>query len=299
MVEIHLVDGTYELFRMFFGAPKSETEDGVEVGAVKGVARTLLQMLRGSTRQPAATHVGIAFDTVIESFRNDLFDGYKTGEGIAPVLKEQFPLVERMADALGVVVWRMVDFEADDAIAAAAHKFSGEVDRVHLCSPDKDLAQCVVGDHVVLVDRMRRKTYDADAVHKKYGVPPRLIPDFLGLVGDDADGIPGIPRWGQKSAASALCHFGDLESIPLDPNAWDLEIRGKAKLCESLSGLQKEASLYKRLATLRTDVPLETTMADLEWKGADRAALTAICGEIDDIGLLKRVPKWRTPLVDR
>jgi 5'-3' exonuclease len=289
-MKVHLVDGTYELFRMFFGAPPREAPDGREVGATCALARTLITMIEGAEQ---ATHVGVAFDHVIESFRNDLFDGYKTGDGINPKLFGQFHLAEDLCRALGFVVWPMVEFEADDAIAAAAEKFKAEADQVLLCSPDKDLAQCVEGDRVVLIDRRRKKTYDEAGCTEKYGVPPRLIPDWLGLVGDDADGIPGIPKWGAKSAAAVLNHFGGLEQIPTDAEAWDLKVRGKDALLANLNAQREDAALYRRLAVLRSDAPIAESVADLAWQGADRAALEPLCREIGDTNLLARVPKWR------
>lgn len=289
-MNIHLVDGTYELFRAYFGAPGARV-GGVEVGATHGLLRSLIALLR----EPECTHLGIAFDHEIESFRNDLFAGYKTGEGIEPDLRAQFPLAEEMATALGVTVWPMVEFEADDAIATAAARFarSKRVDRVLLCSPDKDLAQCVRGDRVVLFDRMRERIFDEAGVLEKWGAPPASIPDLLALMGDQADGIPGIPRWGAKSSATLLAHYGRIESIPSDPEKWEVKVRGAKGLSENLEARREDALLYKRLATLRTDVPLEEKLADLEWKGADREALTRVAEKIGARRTLERVPRWR------
>jgi 5'-3' exonuclease len=290
-MKLHLVDGTYELFRMYYGAPERSAPDGTEVGATLAFIGTLL----GLVGDEGATHVACAFDTRIESFRNDLFDGYKTGDGIDPLLWNQFPLVEEACKAMGMVCWSMLDFEADDALAAGAARWRDEdqVEQICLCSPDKDLAQCVRGDRVVLVDRRRRKTTDEAGVEEKFGVPPRLIPDYLALVGDAADGIPGVPRWGAKSTAAVLSHFGGLEAIPDDVDAWDLKVRGAAGLAENLAGMRDEAALYKTLAILREDVPLEESLDDLEWRGADRDALQALLARLGDESLLDRVPRWR------
>jgi 5'-3' exonuclease len=263
----------------------------MEVGATRGFARSLLALLR----QPEVTHVGVAFDHVVESFRNELFDGYKTGEGIDPELWAQFPLVERAARALGVVVWPMVEFEADDALATAAARFADapDVERVLLCSPDKDLAQCVRGDRVVLFDRMRQNVIDESGVHDKWGVAPASIPDYLALVGDTADGIPGIPRWGAKSTSTVLAEYGHLEEVPDDESAWTVKVRGAKSLAKNLREMRDEAALYKRLATLRTDAPVEEGLEDLRWRGADREALDALCEELGDARLLERLPAWR------
>jgi 5'-3' exonuclease len=290
-VKVHLVDGTYELFRMFFGAPSARTSDGREVGATRAFLRTLLQLLD----TPGVTHVAVAFDTVIESFRNELFAGYKTGEGIDPLLWSQAPLVERAARAMGVVAWSMIEFEADDAIAAAAARFAGDprVDEVVVCSPDKDLAQCVSGQRVVLWDRRRDQRLDEDGVRAKFGVSPASIPDYLALVGDTADGIPGIPKWGEKSAATVLARFGRLEDIPDDPKSWGIKVRGAEVLAENLRARRQEAALYRTLATLRTDVPLLEDLDALEHRGADRTALEALCAELEDSGFSARVRRFR------
>jgi 5'-3' exonuclease len=291
MLRVHLVDGTYELFRAYFGAPSSVDDSGREVGAT----RALLRSLNAFIRDAGVTHLACAFDHVVESFRNDMFAGYKTGEGIAPDLFEQFPLAERAASALGSVVWPMVEFEADDALATAAVIFGEDerVGQVVLCSPDKDLAQCVTGDHVVCWDRMRDKVLNEAGVQEKFGVPPSAIADYLALVGDSADGIPGIPRWGAKSAATLLSRYGDVDSIPDDGKTWDVKVRGAATLAESLRERRDEARLYKRLATLRRDVPLAETLEDLRWQGADRDALEALCAELGETALLDRVPRYR------
>ena len=211
-MRIHLIDGTYELFRAYYGAPGTLGPDGSEVGATRGILRSLLSLLR----EDGVSHVACAFDHVIESFRNDLFDGYKTGEGVPAELMAQFPLAERAAHALGLVVWPMVEFEADDALATAAARFavSSDVEQILICTPDKDMAQCVSGSRIVCLDRMRRRILDEPGVAEKFGVSPASIPDWLALVGDDADGIPGVPRWGGKSASALLARYGHLEAIP-------------------------------------------------------------------------------------
>jgi 5'-3' exonuclease len=261
------------------------------VGAALGLARSLVSLLR----EDGVTHVGVAFDHVIESFRNALFDGYKTAEGVPDDLLAQFPLAERAVRALGIVAWPMVEFEADDALATAAARAAGEraVPQVVICSPDKDLAQCVRGDRVVCLDRLRRRVLDEPGVREKFGVAPASIPDWLALVGDGADGIPGVPRWGARSAAAVLAHYGHLEAIPDDAAQWRVPVRGAAALARSLRERRADALLYRRLATLRTDVPLDEPTEALRWPGAPRAELTALCRELGDEGLLERVPRWR------
>lgn len=262
-MKLHLVDGTYELFRAFFGAPSAEGPDGQEVGATRGLMRSMAQLLS----EPDVTHVGIAFDTVIESFRNQLFDGYKTGAGLDERLFSQFPLAEEATEAMGMCVFRMVDFEADDAMASAAAQWGEQVEQVVLCSPDKDLAQCVTGEHVVCLDRMRKKWLNEAGVHDKFGVAPASIPDYLALVGDSADGIPGIPKWGAKSTATLLAHYGHLDAIPDDDTEWAVKVRGAKGLAENLAAQRENAELYRTLATLRRDVPLGVELDDLRWTG--------------------------------
>jgi len=285
-VRLHLVDGTYELFRAYFGAPPAESPTGREVGATRGLLRSLLSLLR----EPEVTHVAVAFDHVIESFRNGLFPGYKTGEGLPEELTSQFPLAERGAAALGLVVWPMVEFEADDAIATGAARWSEApgVEQVVICSPDKDMTQCVRGSRVVCLDRLRRKTLDEPGVVEKFGVGPASIPDWLALVGDDADGIPGIHRWGAKSAAVVLARYAHIEAIPDDAARWDVTVRGGEALAGSLRERRDEAMLYRVLATLRRDVPLPEVLAALRWTGPDPVALPALCREIGDEELLPR-----------
>jgi 5'-3' exonuclease len=285
-MNVHLVDGTYELFRAYYAVPSAKNASGAEVGAVRGLARSLLALLR----EPGVSHVAVAFDHVIESFRNDLFAGYKTGAGIDPDLWSQFELAEEACRAIGVVVWPMIEFEADDALATAAARFaeSPEVEQVLIASPDKDLAQCVTGTRVVCLDRMRKKLLDEPGVHAKFGVQPAQIPDYLALVGDSADGIPGVPRWGAKSAAAVLASYGTLDDIPDSAADWRVSLRGAAALADSLKNRRADALLYKRLATLRRDVPLVENLADLAYSGADRAPLEAIAERLSDSSLVER-----------
>ena len=289
-MKIHLVDGTYELFRAHFGAPPATAPDGRPVGAVRGLVQTLLSLLR----QDDVTHVAIAFDTVIESFRNDLFDGYKTGEGVPEELMAQFEPAERAAAALGIVVWPMVEFEADDAIATAAARWADDpdVDQVVICSPDKDLTQLVTGDSVVCLDRRQNVTVDEAGVREKFGVAPESIPDYLALVGDSADGIPGVPRWGAKSTATMLAHYTHLEKIPDDVDDWDVTPRGARAMAGTLRQHADAVELYRRLATLRLDVPLTESLADLEWRGARRAEYEALCVEHGFEALLDAPHEW-------
>jgi 5'-3' exonuclease len=237
-------------------------------------------------RDPEVTHVGCAFDHTVESFRNELFEGYKTGKGLEPELLAQFPLAERASEALGMVTWSMVDFEADDALASAAAKLDANpiVEQVVICSPDKDLCQCVRARRVVTLDRRRKIVLDERGVQKKFGVLPESIPDYLALVGDPADGIPGIPRWGAKSAGAVLSKFVHLEAIPSDHETWGVQVRGAAVLCANLSAMQEEARLYRELATLRLDVPI--SVDDMRWRGPDRLALQALCDELGERRLL-------------
>lgn len=286
-MKVHLVDGTYELFRAWFGAPESKSPGGQEVGATRGFLRSMAAMLRDAE----VTHVGCAFDHTVESFRNDLFDGYKTGEGLEPELFDQFPLVERASRALGMVTWPMIEFEADDALAAAAAKFADEpgVEQVVICSPDKDLCQCVRSNDVVTLDRRREIILDEDGVREKFGVSPTSIPDYLALVGDAADGIPGIARWGAKSASAVLAKFVQLEDIPGAHEQWGVKVRGGATLAHNLAEQRNDAMLYRTLATLRTDVPIDESLEDLRWTGPDRPVLEALCAELGERTLLERI----------
>ena len=290
-MRIHLVDGTYELFRAYFGAPKATGPSGLEVGATRGILWSMLSLLR----EDRVTHVAVAFDHVIESFRNELFVGYKSSEGVPADLLAQFPLAERAMHALGMVSWPMVEFEADDALATAAARWSEEpeVEQIVICTPDKDMAQCIRGSHIVCSDRMRRKLIDELAVIEKYGVPPASIPDWLALVGDSSDGYPGIARWGAKSAAAVLARYGHLEAIPDQEREWGLIVRGASTLANSLREHRDEAYLYRRLATLRTDVPLAETLDDLRWQGARLGELKDLCRELGNDDIIGRVSLWR------
>ncbi len=288
IMKIHLIDGTYELFRNYYGVPPRKAPDGRQVGAVLGLINSLLALITKS----GVTHLACAFDHVITSFRNDLYPGYKTGEGVDPLLLAQFPLAEEAVAALGIVVWPMVEFEADDAIATAATHFVDErgVEQIVVCSPDKDLAQLVTGDKIVCWDRRREIIYNEAGVIEKYGVPPQSIPDYLALVGDSADGYPGIPGWGAKSAATVLAKFGHIESIPADPQQWGMGNRA-IKLSDSLKAHPDEATLFRTLSTLRRDVPIKETVRDLEWFGAHER-LRSLCLELGDKKFAERVPRW-------
>lgn len=264
MPDVHLVDGTYELFRYFFAVPQRRDANGVEVGAVHGVLTSLLGMINRG-----ATHVGVATDHVIESFRNRLWPGYKTGAGIDPNLLAQFPLLEDGIAALGLTVWPMIEFEADDALAAAAERAAADpsVERIFICTPDKDLAQCVRGDRVVQLNRRTNAVMDEAGVVKKFGVRPESIPDYLALVGDAADGYPGLPGWGAKSSAAVLAKFAHIEAIPRDWKEWRVNATSAATLARTLDEQRDRAMLFRTLATLRTDVPVFDSIEELRWKG--------------------------------
>lgn len=263
-VQVYLIDGTYELFRHFFAVPSAVDANGREVGAVRGVLASVLSML-----ERGATHVGVATDHVVESFRNDLYSGYKTGEGVPPELFSQFALLEEALEAMGVMVWPMVYYEADDALASAAVKASQDarVSRVLICTPDKDLSQCVVGTRVVQLDRRRDILRDEDAVVAKFGVKPKSIPDYLAVVGDSADGFPGVAGWGSKAAAATLSRYRHLEKIPKAWRKWDASIPRARTLSEALLRSWDDALLFRTLATLRLDVPVFDTVENLRWKG--------------------------------
>jgi len=263
-MDVHLVDGTYELFRHFFAVPSGTDVHGNEVGAVRGVLGSVAGLI-----ESGATHLGVATDHVIESFRNGLWPGYKTGEGVAPDLLAQFQLLEEVLSAAGIAIWPMVTFEADDALAAAAEAAARDarVARVLICTPDKDLAQCVRGTRVVQLDRRRRVTLDEAAVVRKFGVLPESIPDYLALVGDAADGYPGLPGWGAKSAAAVLAKFRHLESIPADWREWGVNAANASGLAYTLGHQRDHAFLFRTLATLRTDVPLFDDVDQLQWQG--------------------------------
>jgi 5'-3' exonuclease len=276
-LDVHLVDGTYELFRHFYALPSAKDPDGGEIAAVRGVLTSVLGMITAG-----ATHIAVATDHVIESFRNGLWPGYKTGAGIDPDLLAQFPLLERALTAMGVVVWPMVEFEADDALAAAAAAAARDarVDRVMICTPDKDLAQCVRGTRVVQVNRRARTLRDEAGVIAKFGVPPASIPDYLALVGDAADGYPGLPGWGAKSTAAVLAKYGHLEGIPSDWRTWSVNAAQAGRLADTLARQREHALLFRTLATLRTDIPLFESVDELHWKGPT-PAFAAVATRLD------------------
>jgi 5'-3' exonuclease len=283
-VNVHLVDGTYELFRHYFVVPTAKDADGREVGAVRGVVSSVLSLLDGG-----ATHVAVATDHVIESFRNALWKDYKTSEGIEPALLAQFHPLEEALTSMGVVVLPMVEFEADDGLAAGAARAAADarVERVFICTPDKDLAQAVIGTRVVQFDRRARVVRDAKGVVEKFGVPPESIPDYLGLVGDSADGYPGLPGWGAKSAATVLARFGHLEDIPASAAQWHLSVRNGAKLAATLAEYRELARLFRDLATLRVDAPVFASVDDLRWTGP-RPDFFQLCARLDAGALFKR-----------
>lgn len=295
-MRVHLVDATYELFRAHY-APRPPVlgRDGINVSGVAGLIDQLLYLLR----EEGATHVGCATDRVIESFRNELFPGYKSSAGMPPELLRQFPIAEQAITALGLVLWPMVEFEADDAIAAACVRFAEDedVEQVLICTPDKDMAQLVRGERVVLLDRRRRITYDEEGVLDKWGVPPTAIPDWLALVGDTSDGFPGLPGWGAKSAAAVLSRYGSLEAIPPKASAWDVRsLRGAPVLAQTLRERWDEVLLYRSLARLRTaddgvQIP-EQTVADLHWRGTSRAGWTEFCSAVGLPQYASRPHRW-------
>ncbi|HLH00765.1 MAG TPA: 5'-3' exonuclease H3TH domain-containing protein [Bryobacteraceae bacterium] len=263
-VDVYLIDGTYELFRHYYALPPARDSEGREVAAARGVVRSILAMIKAG-----ATHVGVATDHVIESFRNQLWPGYKTSEGVPADLLSQFPLLEEVVSAMGIAVWPMVEFEADDALASAAHLAAGDsrVDRVFICTPDKDLAQSVRGTRVVQMNRRAKTVRDEAGVIAKFGVPPASIPDYLALVGDTADGYPGLPGWGEKSSAAVLARFGYLEAIPPDSREWHVDVANAGALAATLNNQRDRALLFRTLATLRTDIPLFGSVDELRWSG--------------------------------
>jgi 5'-3' exonuclease len=289
-MDVHLIDGTYELFRYFFAVPSATDAQGQEIGAVRGVATSILSMI-----ESGATHIGVATDHVVESFRNDLYPGYKTSEGVQPELLSQFPILEEALDAMGVVVWPMVHYEADDALASAARKAAQDdrVTKVFICTPDKDLSQCVTGTRVVQLDRRRNILRDEAGVVAKFGVKPQSIPDYLAVVGDTADGFPGLRAWGAKAAALTLSQYPHLEDIPKNWQAWHPSIRKARLLSESLFDAWNDALLFRTLATLRLDVPVFDTVEDLRWKGP-RPNFEEYCRRMKSPDLLRRVTSARS-----
>lgn len=263
-MRVHLIDGTYELFRHYFALPSQTARDGQEVAATVGVLSSMLNLL-----QDGATHMAVATDKVIESFRNDLWPGYKSGEGVEPALLSQFPILEDALVAMGVVVWDMVEFEADDALAAGAQMAAADdrVEEVLICTPDKDLGQCVVENRVVQFDRRQRKRIDAAGVREKFGIGPESIPDYLGLVGDSADGFPGLKGWGAKSASKVLARYGCIEDIPDSADEWEVDVRGSARLAATLARQRPLAILFRFIATVDRSAPVSATVDELLWQG--------------------------------
>ncbi len=287
---VHLIDGTYELFRHHFGAPSYRNDDGLEVGAVRGVVFSLLGMFRDG-----ATHMAVATDHVIESFRNELWPGYKSGEGIDPELLAQFPLLEEALAAAGIAVWPMVEHEADDGLASGAAMAAADerVVEVRICTPDKDLAQCVDagrGGRVVQVDRRRGVRWDADGIREKFGVEPESIPDYLALVGDSADGFPGLKGWGAKSTAAVLAHYVHLEEIPDEPWKWRVKVRSRDRLAATLREGREAAELFRELATLVRDAPVSSSVDELRWRGPT-SELAAVSERLNAPGLVQQVER--------
>jgi len=292
-MKLHLVDATFELFRAYYSRPPRRAPDGRPVNAVQGIVDSMLSLLR----EPDVTHIGAATDYVIESWRNDVFPGYKSSAGMDPDLLAQFRDAERALVALGMKVWPMVPDEADDAIATAVERFARDprLDEVVVCSVDKDLAQLVDGTRIVLRDRMRKITYDEAGVVEKFGVPPESIPDYLALVGDSSDGYPGLPGWGAKSAAAVLSRFGHLDAIPESVLDWEVDIRNAGRLAATLAERRDEALLYRHLATLKRDSDLGQTtrsLDDLEWHGVPRASFVGLCEELGFDTVRERVHRW-------
>jgi 5'-3' exonuclease len=289
-MNVHLIDGTYELFRHFFAVPSVLDSNGQEIGAVRGVMASVLSMI-----ERGATHLGVATDHVVESFRNELYSGYKTSEGVPPELLSQFPILEEALQAMGVVVWPMVYFEADDALASAAVQAAKDdrVQQVFVCTPDKDLSQCVVGTRIVQLDRRRDILRDEAGVVAKFGVSPPSIPDYLAVVGDTADGYPGLPGWGAKAAAVTFAQYTHLEGIPKDWKEWHPSIKKARSLCESLLNQWDDALLFRTLATLRLDVPVFATVDDLRWQGPQEN-FEKICTRMKLLDLNERVVAARS-----
>jgi 5'-3' exonuclease len=294
-MDIHLVDGTYELFRHFYAVPAAQDAAGREIGAVRGVLRSVLFML-----EQGATHVGVATDHVIESFRNELYAGYKTGDGVDPALMSQFTMLEDSLEAMGVVVWAMVEYEADDALAAAA-ALAAKDDRVRqviICTPDKDLGQCVRGTRVVQLDRRRNILRDEAGVEAKFGVKPESIPDYLAVLGDTADGFPGIASWGEKAAGSVLSRYGHLENVPKSSREWHPSITSARRLAASLFENWEDALLFRTLATLRVDAPVNQSVDELQWNGP-RPEFEGLCVALDAPDLFGRAMSARAKAAEQ
>ena len=292
-MKLHFVDATFELFRAYYSRPPRRAPDGRPVNAVQGLVDSMLSLLR----EPDVSHIGAATDYVIESWRNDVYPGYKSSAGLDPALLAQFRDAERALEALGIPVWAMVEDEADDAIAAAVDRFGDDerVEQVIICSVDKDLGQLVDGDRIVLRDRMRRVTYDEDGIVEKFGVAPDSIPDYLALVGDSSDGFPGLPGWGAKSAAAVLARFRHLEAIPASVLEWELDIRNASRLSATLEAQRADAFVFRRLATLNRDARIEDVtgaLDELEWHGVPRDRFVALCDELGFDTVRERVHRW-------
>lgn len=277
-MKLHIVDGTYELFRAHFSQPTRLAPDGMHVSAIRGLIISLMALINDEN----ITHIAVAFDSSIKSFRNEIFSKYKDGSDTPEELLMQFPLAERVVEALGIKVWPSLDYEADDALGSAAIKFSQyeEVDQVVICSIDKDLCQIVSGEMIVCLDRKNRKFFNEIEVENKFGVLPTSIPDYLGLMGDSADGIPGIPKWGSKSASVLLSRYLTIENIPNNYILWDVKVRGAETLSRNLEENRQMAYLYKQLATIKTDVVIDEEIADLSWEGIKTQDFIQICDEL-------------------
>ena len=293
-MRLYLVDGTYELFRAYYGDFRNHRNEGqpaAPTGAVRGLVQSLLALLR----REQVEYIAVAFDHVIESFRNDLYSGYKSSEGVPEDLQAQFDAAEEAVRGLGIVAWPMIEFEADDALATAVARwrYHPDIEQIIICSPDKDLTQVVQGTRVVTHNRLRDQTLDEEAVMSKFGVAPASIPDYLALVGDSADGIPGVPRWGAKSAAAALSHYGTVDEIPRDAGRWAVAVRGKQALADNLRAAGEDVRLYRLLTTLRQDVPLAEELADLAWDGVPRGEFLALCSRLGFPELSTRPHRWR------
>ncbi len=289
-MKIHLLDGTYELFRSHFSQPPRTAPDGMPVAAVRGLIQSVLSLLKHGE----VSHVGVAFDSEVKSFRNNIFPEYKDGSETPPELAVQFALAERAIGSLGITCWPVTEFEADDLLGSAAIHYSKDsrVTQVVICSPDKDLSQVVRGAEIVCLDRRKRLVLDEDGVIDKFGVGPSSIPDYLGLMGDSSDGIPGIPKWGAKSSSIILARYDSIECIPRDYRLWDVNVRGATGLSSSLECHREEADLYKMLATLRLDLCIPQSVNELEWLGADRELFPALCNDLGMPNLLQQVHKW-------
>jgi 5'-3' exonuclease len=289
-MRVHLVDGTFELYRAHFSRRPGHERDGVDFKATVGFAASMLALLHDESE--AVSHVAVAFDNPIRSIRNDWYDGYKTDEGVPPELRSQFGAVEEAARALGIVVWSMDRWEADDALATGAARWRDQVDQVRILTPDKDLGQCVVGTRVVLVDRIRQQVIDEPELRRRRGIAPQQMPDFLALVGDAADGYPGVPGFGEKTATALLQAFSRIEDIPRDPSKWPPQVRSAPRLAQVLSVEMDRAMLYRKLATLIVDVPLPGELEDLRWGGVPRARFESWCESLDATGLRERPTRW-------